>query len=798
MTDGQPAFAQAFLLWLAETGPWDLSALDSQVDGSSDIVARETLYPDNAGKLKRFVEHATARRWNLYYTANQRAPGAKGRKKTDMALARCLYVDVDVRKDEAFQDGKTRIRRVMEALPVGLPRPSALVDTVGGYQAFWKLREPFQQPEGGEWTDSAYERHNRTIEAMLDGDHCHSVDHLFRLPGAINFGKPAKFRRHPDRPIDVVQVCWAERDLLYALTDFPAPAAPKSAPTSGGQSKAKQSIALDVPAEVGMLEELPTLLQDDTRYLIQHGHDEGMKWGTDRSRYLWRAVNDMVRAGVPDADVMAILLDKRWPISSSIVDRPDARHYAEKQIRDAKAASIHPALGELNARYMAVMNHGGHFRIMEMDPESCLPVRSPLAKRDFTDGLDHRMVVTDDEGSEAPMGTWWTRHPLRNTVKELVFKPGQPPQVNGEYNLHRGFSVRPTPGDLDARYLDHLREIVCSGNDETYEYLMNWMARSFQRPDLPGQIAVVMQGKPATGKGTVAQELVKLHAPSSKHVYQADRIAARFNSVTSRCVFMFLDEAVWSGDKRTHATLKGLVTEAMNEIERKFGEATTERNYLHFMIASNDEHVVHMEVDDRRYLVVEVSDKLLSLPKDVQIAHIEALKADMDAGGRAHLLHRLLTRDLSKFNVWSYPRNAATRRQAFLSGDIMIKWIYQKLEDQRLTAYYACGWTDPVPAVTMRHDYLNFAKMRGLSRSDTTRIGIMLNKMFPTMEKVTRSLKSYLDESGLMLSGSTHCYMFPPLEECRRNFEAMYGTQDWSAIPEVVYDADANPRQGVF
>jgi hypothetical protein len=41
---------------------------------------------------------------------------------------------------------------------------------------------------------------------------------------------------------------------------------------------------------------------------------------------------------------------------------------------------------------------------------------------------------------------------------------------------------------------NHIREVICSGNDEHFEYLLNWAALMFQRPERQGEVAVVVRG----------------------------------------------------------------------------------------------------------------------------------------------------------------------------------------------------------------------------------------------------------------------------------------------------------------
>jgi hypothetical protein len=93
----------------------------------------------------------------------------------------------------------------------------------------------------------------------------------------------------------------------------PSSAGP-SASTGGGKRKGRR--ALD--------------LQD----LIKNG--EGGYFGGDRSKALWWVVNELVRKGTSDADILAIILDRGNRISDHVYDQGNPQVYAQKQIEKAR------------------------------------------------------------------------------------------------------------------------------------------------------------------------------------------------------------------------------------------------------------------------------------------------------------------------------------------------------------------------------------------------------------------------------------------------------------------------------
>jgi hypothetical protein len=74
----------------------------------------------------------------------------------------------------------------------------------------------------------------------------------------------------------------------------------------------------------------------DLNDLIKNG--EGGHFGGDRSRAVWWVMNELVRRGTADNDILNILLDRRNRISDHIYDQANPRIYALKQIEKARKA----------------------------------------------------------------------------------------------------------------------------------------------------------------------------------------------------------------------------------------------------------------------------------------------------------------------------------------------------------------------------------------------------------------------------------------------------------------------------
>ena len=75
----------------------------------------------------------------------------------------------------------------------------------------------------------------------------------------------------------------------------------------------------------------------------------------------------------------------------------------------------------------------------------------------------------------------------------IVFEPGGPLDVTDDMlNLWRGFAIEPKKGDWPLMR-SHLLNVVCSGNQAHFDYLIRWMALAVQRSSEPSGVAVAFQ-----------------------------------------------------------------------------------------------------------------------------------------------------------------------------------------------------------------------------------------------------------------------------------------------------------------
>jgi len=93
-----------------------------------------------------------------------------------------------------------------------------------------------------------------------------------------------------------------------------------------------------------------------------------------------------------------------------------------------------------------------------------------------------------------------------NIFSELEFRPmvGDPRHNGRKFNSFPGFLVKPQECKDDDVYLklvlDHFREVIANNNEPYYEYMMNWFAHCFQRPNMKIGTMLIWIGPQEGGK----------------------------------------------------------------------------------------------------------------------------------------------------------------------------------------------------------------------------------------------------------------------------------------------------------
>jgi hypothetical protein len=369
-----------------------------------------------------------------------------------------------------------------------------------------------------------------------------------------------------------------------------------------------------------------------------------------------------------------------------------AFHGRRSQTEEASAPpdqAEQDALAAMNAIH-ATVSVAGKFRVMTYVPHPIYPLqRVPIfsTKTDFLNHVVEPKISIKQKGDlgdrtvRKSRGKWWLDHPRHRQYDDIDFVPGKPcaleipdrcvhGRIIRKANMFAGLSVVRAKGDCQL-YLDHVQDHVCMGDEELYEYTLDWMASGVQHPGNPARTALSMRGLPGVGKGVFATEYGKIFGRHFLHLTNREHVVGKFNAHSAESCLVFADEALFVGDARDADILKTLVSEQSKTLERKGIDAVQVANYARTIFASNHDHVLRIDAYDRRYVsyhVVVPADMVGPEGADKRRAYFAPIINQMDNGGRAALLDMLLDRDITKFNPEAIPQTEELGLQKLLSA----------------------------------------------------------------------------------------------------------------------------------
>lgn len=773
----------AWLEWWRPGGPWTTVAI---AEGRG--ITAETFEASRSKDLLKWLEfHGGSS--NIYFCVNGllRAVSKKPLRE-DVASLDWLHVDVDPRAGEDLEEEQKRILKMLQEFS---PRPSAIVYSGGGYQAFWRLEEPL--PIAGKLAIAEdLKRYNLQLESLFSADACHNVDRIMRLPGTMN--RPDAKKRKKGR--STVKATVVEReDVAFSISDFT-----KAPQVQGSEG----SLAGTVKIEAGNVrrlqdvDELPESVPPACKETIVQGRHpvDPNKWDGDRSDMVWWVICELIRQDVDDETIYSIITDQDFAISEHVFAQGSRWHeYAIRQIERAHEFAIKDELMEMNDRFSVITNVSGKCRVLTETEETVgRLVRSRIHYMSFEDirnAFCNRLVevgTTKDKstGKEVPnymqLGKWWLLHPRRRQYDTVVFEPNR--EVPGAYNLWRGFAFEAVPDVAACQpYLDHVRDVICSGEQDHYEYLLKWMATAVQYPAQPGHVAVVLRGGQGTGKGSFVNHFGALWGRHYLAVQNSEHLFGRFNAHLIDCCLLFADEAFWAGNKKHEGQLKALVTEEMMIAERKNFDAQASANYMKLVMASNADWVIPADVDDRRFFVLDVSDE-----HKQDRAYFRDLSRAMESGGYEALLHFLLSVDLEGFDVRHVPQTKALREQKIHSFSVEQEWWFHKLEEGVLLPHLE-GWPEQVVTSELADNFTEYCKTWNVpARSNQTRLGQFLKRVLPrgvlkTQIYGTRTVRRSDGSEANMQRPYVYDLSEQGLDACREFWDKKFGgPYDWPGV----------------
>ncbi len=343
-----------------------------------------------------------------------------------------------------------------------------------------------------------------------------------------------------------------------------------------------------------------------------------------------------------------------------------------KSMFDSAAGSVsqgalEEALHKLNEKY-AVITTQGKVRIVteSYDPDLKAYSINLMAKNDFLLLHENNFLYSWQSGKRKKLkiAQAWLEWELREEFRGFIFDPTKPARENGYLNLFKGYTVpnrkikhrkckgkfcdgkgcidwfvnqgwktceygsedwtddwgcwkdaggsrlEVEKGVINVQFwLRHIFEVLANGDFKIFLWCLDWFTDIIQNPGglRPGT-ALAVQGLKGTGKGALFNTIQNMFGQHSFHTSNMRELVGNFNAHLKQIVFLYADEAIWSGEKSAEGTLKRLITEDTLNITLKGYDTYKVRNRLRIGISSNEHWMVPVSMDERRFCVCKAWD----------------------------------------------------------------------------------------------------------------------------------------------------------------------------------------------
>lgn len=403
----------------------------------------------------------------------------------------------------------------------------------------------------------------------------------------------------------------------------------------------------------------------------------------------------------------------------------------------------------MNKHYSHVVI-GGQHKIMNYKPCPINGLKMTFERiNDFYKYFDHL-----DRVANKNQGVAWYKWPGKSFYPHGIgYYPDEKKLPAKVFNTFQGFGCLPHQGDISL-IQNHIKEIICAGDDKSSSYFIQWLAHILQKPTQKPTVAILMKSAEGTGKGTLFKLLKKILGANAHQVNGSYQLTGRFNGIVAGRLLIFGDEVDMT-DKGVFDRAKGIISEDTISLELKGIDPEPVQNLARFIFAGNHDRILRAGTRERRFLVLEPSDKMID-----STAYWDALNTQINNGGAEAFMHYLLQLDISNFNPFKAP---ATRG--------LINEKMQSLSGAQLFFYNQLMKPKPFDGAARLYATQLISEYRDWSETNTTKVNEPAARS--QIGKMVRVLG--IGSQGRSDRGRGICYEIPTKEILQHSFAKHLG-----------------------
>ena len=372
---------------------------------------------------------------------------------------------------------------------------------------------------------------------------------------------------------------------------------------------------------------------------------------------------------------------------------------------------------------------------------------------------------------------WFDNAPICQGVVCNPDKPFGEIEQDGELVFNDWEEAEPTPLGKGTTELfwQHIKENVCDGNEECFNYFQMWIYDLLANPLHRNGIAIAVSGDCGSGK-TIIGNILSL-CLNKKYVATINNSAAlqeRFNSSWKNAILVMLEEATFAGDRKSGVwnRMKDEISSSFTTCERKGIDVQQIQNKIHFLITGNDEFIVPKQFSDRRYFVLRCNNN-----RRCDRKYFGSLMWNMENGGAYRLLqeakeHR---KEAMDFDYMNMPKTEIGAENMVESAPPLLRYLISCIEEYIPDTQYEWGafWDDKGEIIINASSLLdNYKEMINSKDSLLTerKVGRWI-RQWTGKESIQ---KKVMDEYSIPNERNVKCFVFGSLNELKSSVSEHY------------------------
>lgn len=269
---------------------------------------------------------------------------------------------------------------------------------------------------------------------------------------------------------------------------------------------------------------------------------------------------------------------------------------------------------------------------------------------------------------------------------DVVFNP-KGDHLENEFNMFTGFYY-PNKGqkieDNKVSIIINLLDTLTNDRFGT-EYILNWTSHSLQKPWERPETNIFFLGNQGTGKSIFCEYLLsKLFKKYHKTLSDSSVFEGSWNDELIGKLMIYLDEAVYSGDKKVANRVKNFTTGKTLNVKKKFFDSFEMNNYARIIGSSNNVNIAAVEKLDRRNVIFRTSDENIG-NREYFNNVIKFIDENIDL-----IFNYFMNRDISNFNTRDIPytevKDEVRKENLEVHEEFLIELV-DKLSDKEIETY---------------------------------------------------------------------------------------------------------------